>query len=60
MREKKTSSASTSREQPAPLRSASRPEPAASPLAGEALRVLWFTLGAAATAFGFWVAATLR
>jgi hypothetical protein len=47
-------------EQPAPLRSASRPEPAASPLAGEALRVLWFTLGAAATAFGFWVAATLR
>ncbi len=47
-------------EQSAPLRSASRPEPAASPLAGEALRVLWFTLGAAATAFGFWVAATLR
>ena len=27
--------------------------------AGESVRVLWFVLGAAATAFGFWVAAAL-
>lgn len=27
---------------------------------GEGLRVLWFTLGAAATAFGFWLAHALR
>jgi len=35
---------------------ATRPVPAA---AGEGVRVLWFALGAIATAFGFWVASAL-
>lgn len=45
----------------APLSTATRTAPAASPLtsAGEGVRVLWFALGAVATAFGFWVASVL-
>ena len=39
-----------------PLAMATRPPPAAP---GEWVRVLWFALGAAATAFGFWVASAL-
>jgi carbon monoxide dehydrogenase subunit G len=52
----------------APVRSAaltaSRPEwpkeiPLPQALAGEGTRILWFVLGAASTAFGFWVAASV-
>jgi len=46
---------------PAPLATATRPAAAATPLgaSGEGVRVLWFALGAIATAFGFWVASAL-
>lgn len=45
----------------APLATATRPTPTAIPSAalGERVRVLWFALGAIATAFGFWVASAL-
>jgi carbon monoxide dehydrogenase subunit G len=45
----------------APLATATRPVPPAAPAAtpGEGVRVLWFALGAIATAFGFWVASAL-
>jgi len=45
----------------APLATATRPVPMAAPFAasGEGVRVLWFALGAIATAFGFWVASAL-
>ena len=48
-------------ESPAPLATATRPAAVATPLAasGEGVRVLWFALGAIATAFGFWVASAL-
>ena len=42
---------------PAPLLAATRS--AAAPAAGEGVRVLWFCLGAGATAFGFWLASAL-
>jgi carbon monoxide dehydrogenase subunit G len=47
---------------PAPLQTAIRAAaPAPPPSAvGEGVRVLWFTLGVAATAFGFWLACALR
>ena len=43
------------------LSTATRPAPAVAPWAtsGEGVRVLWFALGAIATAFGFWVASAL-
>ena len=46
---------------PAPLATATRPAAVATPVAAsnEGVRVLWFALGAIATAFGFWVASAL-
>jgi carbon monoxide dehydrogenase subunit G len=46
---------------PAPLATATRPAAVVTPWAasGEGVRVLWFALGAIATAFGFWVASAL-
>lgn len=38
---------------------ATRPSVPAAPATGEGVRVLWFTLGALATAFGFWLARAL-
>lgn len=38
---------------------ATRPGASTAPAAGEGVRVLWFTLGALATAFGFWLARAL-
>lgn len=60
-----TAAAATAAPAPAPLQTATRAVvPVVPPLAGagfgEGLRVLWFTLGAAATAFGFWLAHALR
>ena len=51
-----------SAQRPAPdlspsARATARPAPPTAP--GEGVRVLWFALGAAATAFGFWVASAL-
>lgn len=43
----------------APLTVASKAPVAAPSQAGEGVRVLWFALGAAATAFGFWIAHAL-